>query len=396
MDEYGVYLDIWLNGLKDEINFWNKFIKNEGGEFFFGFDKTVNPNRLFELENDIPSKFEGKIYSFVDVGAGPFSRCGRITNKVILKALSVDPLAYAYNMLKDKYSVDNGLKLVCGFVELLEYDFLPNTFDMVHMSNALDHSFSPIDGVYQLLNICKVGGKVILRHAENEAEREFYQGLHQWNLSLHNEENSFIIWRGNNRFDVCKMFGEYADIQLYPDVKEKNGNWVYNKVVMTKKCDIPLPKNQYYDVLLKHVYKYMLEGMAKDIFTEEKESVSPTDWKLNKIRDMFHNKCNLKMYINKNEIDNVIIYGMGAIGKNLAYLLQNVGVHLKVCIDKQGKECGFSNAVTLEECTYLEADVIIITTDKQVNEIKCALEKKSSSKIMHIDEFLINVNECTT
>lgn len=46
------------------------------------------------------------------------------------------------------------------------------SFDVVHMSNALDHCFDPIFGLMQLISVCKIGGKVILRHNENEALNE--------------------------------------------------------------------------------------------------------------------------------------------------------------------------------------------------------------------------------
>lgn len=118
-------------------------------------------------------------------------------------------------------------------MELLDNKYGQNSFDMVHMSNSLDHCFDALNGIYQLIYICKIGGKIILRHTENEAERSEYEGFHQWNLSVHNEENSFIIWRGKRRIDIAKELGEYVDIYIYPDQKE--GEWQFNKVVMIKK-----------------------------------------------------------------------------------------------------------------------------------------------------------------
>jgi hypothetical protein len=209
-------------------------MKDEGGIYFFDYQSRTESKRIFSLENDIPEEKIGKPYKFVDIGSGPFSNVGSITDKVYLDALYVDPLASVYNMVKNRYDLNDTMKLQTGFVELLIKNFEPNSFDMVHMSNALDHSFSPIDGIYQLLNICKIGGKVVLRHAENEAVNENYQGLHQWNLSLHNKEKSFIIWRDDERYDVCEIFSEYADIYLYPDEIEKEDRWIYNKVVLIK------------------------------------------------------------------------------------------------------------------------------------------------------------------
>ena len=136
--------------------------------------------------------------------------------------------------------------------------YAENTFDMVHMRNSLDHSFDPLHGLLELLFICKVGGKIILRHAENEAVNENYSGLHQWNLSLLNEENSFVIWNGNGRYDVCELLSSYADFELYPiESREKGG---HNTVVITKtnRIDIPSDADYYSEIIHDCNYKFLL------------------------------------------------------------------------------------------------------------------------------------------
>lgn len=179
MDEQ---LDRWLNGIYNEIFFWKNYMETGGGRFKSGFADTIEKNKKFILEDDL-SFFEGKDrVDFIDVGSGPFSRCGFVTEKIKLNCISVDPLADIYTILKRKNHLENGVKLESGFVELLDKKFPKNTFDFVHMSNALDHSFNPIVGISQLLNVCKIGGKVVLRHNQNEAETEQYDGFHQWNL----------------------------------------------------------------------------------------------------------------------------------------------------------------------------------------------------------------------
>ena len=197
-------------------------MKTEGGVSFYGFAQTTSSQKKFMLEDDIPDSMLDKEINFIDIGSGPFSRCGLITSKAILKATYVDPLAEVYQYLKKINGVDNGVNVTTSFVELLDKKFAANSFDMVHMSNALDHCFSAIDGIYQLLNICKIGGVVILRHHENEAENESYIGLHQWNLSLNNPENSFVIWREGVRIDVCKLLEDYVDFELYSNQIEDN------------------------------------------------------------------------------------------------------------------------------------------------------------------------------
>ena len=142
-------------------------------------------------------------------------------------------------------------------MELLHELYAENTFDMVHMRNSLDHSFDPLHGLLELLFICKVGGKIILRHAENEAVNQKYEGLHQWNLSLLNEEKSFVIWNGNGRHDVCELLSNYADFELYPMDSENDG---HNVVVITKtnRIDIPSDADYYSEIIHDCNYKFLL------------------------------------------------------------------------------------------------------------------------------------------
>lgn len=123
----GYYLK-WLSGLESEIEYWKLFMEEKGGVSFHGYETTISSHRHFELEEDIPSESYGSAYRFLDVGSGPFSRCGRITDKVNLDALSVDPLAAAYNALKKENEIDNGIKLETGFVELL-----PKSLKKIHL-----------------------------------------------------------------------------------------------------------------------------------------------------------------------------------------------------------------------------------------------------------------------
>lgn len=121
-------------------------------------------------------------------------------------------------------------------VEVLHLLFNENEYDFVHMSNSLDHCFDPISGIKELLYITKVGGKVVLRHTNNEAEREKYSGFHQWNLTI--DEGNFIVWRKNEvPLVVNDIISEFAEIEYIGQCEEKlfEDNWEYNKVVIRKK-----------------------------------------------------------------------------------------------------------------------------------------------------------------
>ncbi len=267
----------WLSGINDELQFWDEFFRIKSK------DAVCGKNRAFTLDEQLSDSSYDSL-KFLDVGSGPIGRCGFLSNKIRdLQITAVDPLADAYVYLKRKYHVNNGLDLRYGFVEILDTLFEKNTFDIVHMSNSLDHSFDPIRGIMQMLFVCKMGGKIILRHQENEGERCQYQGLHKWNLSLHNEKNTFLIWNEEQEYDICKMFSDYADIYLYPDFehggKTKEDEWVFNRVVFIKKADIPFQDRRWNDRFHHLIYKFLLNMMfqyasleqpiAKNVFLSE-------------------------------------------------------------------------------------------------------------------------------
>lgn len=384
--DYQMYLKTWAKGIYSELLFWENFVSNEGGNFFYGFNKTVSSSRSFSLENDIPKERYGTEYSFIDVGSGPFSRCGRITTKVKLNVVAVDPLANAYKKIKEKYGVDNGVPLISGFVELLDKQFSPNSFDMVHMSNSLDHCFSAIDGIYQLLNICKIGGKVILRHHENEAENEGYEGLHQWNLSLHNPEKSFVIWRNSERYNICELFKEYADFELYADVQELGGHWIYNKVIMTKKKDVDIPPNTYYEIMLTTFFEVLLNNYLDCIEKAEERGKTDIDKKISLIKHMYHDIERTRDILHSLGLVKIAIYGMGNVGKNLCYVIEQCGVTISQKIDQMGADSGCYDATPLSDIGIIDADAVIISIDS--NEVFEQIAERYSGKIYLLKEFL--------
>ena len=95
INNYNEYLSKWIRGLKDEINFWLHYMQNKGGLSFYGFYETIMPDRKFTLEKDIPMDMYGKKYKFIDVGSGPFSRCGVKTDVVELD----------YEMTKEEWDI---------------------------------------------------------------------------------------------------------------------------------------------------------------------------------------------------------------------------------------------------------------------------------------------------
>lgn len=390
-DDYKEWLKKWMMGLYDEIEFWKNTMETRGGKRYEMFKDNTQKNRKFTLEEDLPKAAKSDEVKFVDIGSGPFSRCGTATDKVNLKTLAVDPLADVYKTLKKEYGIDNGVNLETGFVELLDRKFPSNTFDIVHMSNSLDHCFDPVFGIYQLLNICKIGGKVILRHAENEAA-PYYMGLHQWNLSLHNEEKSFVIWRPEIRFDICELFTEYADIYLYPDIENEIRDWIYNKVVMVKKKDIEIPENDFYDDFLSVMYDFMVDTLLYNVYFKTGDNKNMHNRlvkdKLESLRLMPES---LKKKLQDERIEKVAIYGFGIIGKALYDLLYDLDIEVACVIDRSESKYKGIKSVPLKDFQDTE-DIsrIIVAVAYDYDNIVLALKEQGGiiNKIVSIEEFV--------
>ena len=363
-------LDAWLQGIYSEIEFWNKYIGERGWKYKNKWEITIDSKRRFVLENDIPEECRGSEYSFIDVGSGPFSRCGFITDKVKLNHCAVDPLAEAYKMLKNRYGVNNGINLRTGFVELLDKEFEPNTFDLVHMSNSLDHSFDAVMGIYQLVRICKIGGKVILRHKQNEAFNGKYEGLHQWNLYVDLNSNMFTVWRADERYIINKILSDYAVIKCLEDPIEPD---LFYRVEIIKKKDVVIPQNDIYEKMLLKIYNYMLFVIANDVFKEvnspktifiENNIKALNDIQKNELEELFHN----------NGWNNVAIYGLGKLGIELYNLFDETDIKVVKAIDE--REVEYRGIKTIRPSIiddWNNVDIVIVTVFSGVGQIKSNL-----------------------
>ncbi len=206
--EYSAFVTRWLQGIKSELKYWDGYIATKGYGDIDDFNAYTAVKRPFVYDNI----FSQKNTSFIDVGSGPFSTCGTCTTKTNLQFIAVDMMAPIYSAIKEKYNLQTEVTPQFTIVERLASQFGLEQFDIVHMSNSLDHTFDPMAGIWQLLGVCKVNGTVILEHHQNEAEAAAYDGLHQWNCTLQN--GKFEIWNRETTIDVASELGDLVDITL--------------------------------------------------------------------------------------------------------------------------------------------------------------------------------------
>jgi len=270
---YSEYLDKWYEGIDYEIHFWQYYIESKGKCYEDDFYEVIQNTLPFPHE-DIITKKQTK---FLDVGSGPFS-CGLKTDLTKFEAYAVDPLAYIYSSLKKKNNISSEISPEFAMVENLNVKFESNEFDIVRMRNSLDHSFNPLFGIYSMLNVCKKGGRIILEHTKNEAEKEKYRGFHQWNIEMKNSE--LIIWKPGTEYNITKILENYADV-ITEYISDKD----VVKVIIIKNKDISNSQvNQYAYVLEKKMFEKISEYHINNFFKSRKKPVGLLIRFFNKLR----------------------------------------------------------------------------------------------------------------
>lgn len=96
--------------------------------------------------------------------------------------------------------------------ELISEFYAHKSADIVLIDNALDHCIDPYKSILECLQIVKPGGCLSLRHRCLEGVKEYYYGLHNWNLDY--EGSDFIIWNENNYINVSKRLKDEVDVQI--------------------------------------------------------------------------------------------------------------------------------------------------------------------------------------
>lgn len=203
----------WLNGLSDEIAFWDQWFAKKGLDWPEDYKFRIDPNT--EIQPHIAQYIKTGRERILDCGSGPLTVLGKNYNGIPLQITACDALALEYEKLYQKYEdIDEPIvyPFKCEMEKLDEY-LDDNEFHIVYAQNCVDHSYSPVTAIEQMLKVCKLGGVVLLYHETNEGENEHYKGLHQWNFTK--ENNDFIIWNKTSRINITHYLHSKADVNCH-------------------------------------------------------------------------------------------------------------------------------------------------------------------------------------
>lgn len=193
-------------GIEHEVNFWKGFVKTE--RFLKGWcgpEKTPELNDI--VYNFIKEKlpYDGKV---LDCGSGACSILnGTVKNENLMVT---DLLASEYSKIFDysKHNIVRPIPLAC---EEIPYEEM---FDIVHISNAIDHTADPVKSYEKLLQAVKKGGYLIVQGFENEGEHEKWEGMHQWNISLSNSQLRIASKMGKITYKDGAIIAERVHIEM--------------------------------------------------------------------------------------------------------------------------------------------------------------------------------------
>lgn len=276
-DAYRQCTEKWFAGIENEVGFWDNFIGEKGGPWPRDYERRTQPVPPFVYGHmpELPSWPP----TILDVGAGPISDVGISTPAGNVNLIACDALSPIYDAILLKHNLVPYVRSEFALVERLTERYGANRFDAVIMRNALDHAFYAVDGLLQLFNVAKIGGQVLLAHAENEAQCEFYNGFHQWNITI--DGDKLVFWRDNSRIVVNDLFGDCATITnetrlLESSQKEWPGRrYIYTKIIKHKTIEVPPSKHLhiYDEMIATTAFKAISQSFRK--MTEPKDDQAP-------------------------------------------------------------------------------------------------------------------------
>ena len=217
----------WQSGLKDEIAFWERWIKGKGLEWSedFSFRCSSETELQTYIGDLLTDKNMDSDVRIMDVGAGPLTRIGKRWNGRNIAIYPVDIAAEFFDRLLRRYDITPPVKTMVGEVEHLSQHFDSNYFDLVYAENLLHCSYKPLTALRQMIQVVKPGGTVVLVQSLNEGRKRNYKGLYQWDIFLN--KGDVMIGNADSAANLSCLFSNIVKITCHVE-----NEWV--KVILEK------------------------------------------------------------------------------------------------------------------------------------------------------------------
>ena len=174
--------------LREEVAFWRSLFDGTHANRLFVdmFQERVANERRFQphLEQLVEHLPINSVVRVLDVGSGPITQVGTVSDRWRVEITAVDPLAEEYRVLREEFGASRRgvIYRQCNAEELTRY-FRRGSFDVVYARNALDHTCNPLAAMHQMIEVAKLTGACWLTHSTDEGKKQRYSQLHQWDFS---------------------------------------------------------------------------------------------------------------------------------------------------------------------------------------------------------------------
>lgn len=170
-----------------ELMYWNNTLRSGDNPYVLErldevtLGKTACPEFLLDIVAQETRRL-GRKPRVLDFGAGPFSTLVYLHKAALAEVTAVDTLSDEYRVLLESHGIAWPLIPQRASGETLSDRFGAESFDIVFVSNALDHTQAPALTWMNLFQVTRVGGVLAHRHAIREASHEHWDQLHQFDL----------------------------------------------------------------------------------------------------------------------------------------------------------------------------------------------------------------------
>ncbi len=180
---YCLYLElVWKHTSLREEHFYLKALLENNEKA-----KEICGQLLVDYCTDF-QKVHGKLPKVLDVGCGPVSSLAYLKYNSLADLIGVDPLAREYAELLKLHDKLSPVMQQYAVGEDLTDTFPEQSFDIVHIRNALDHCSCPALVWFNMFKLVKVEGILVHSHSIREATKEGFKQLHQYDLYPSNEQ----------------------------------------------------------------------------------------------------------------------------------------------------------------------------------------------------------------
>jgi SAM-dependent methyltransferase len=196
-----------------ESGFWRDALMAPGAKEAFADRLDPNSTKADECMQRALDSLDQSEVAILDVGSGPLTSVPKAYPGKELTVTASDALADEYVEDMRRAGIEPPVPPVrCSGEELIS-KFGEDSFDLVFMANALDHTADPLLVLRNMIGVAKPNGIVALHHMSCEGERNGYFGIHMWNID--NQDGRFVIWNQTTKVDVAEHLGDGYEVDCW-------------------------------------------------------------------------------------------------------------------------------------------------------------------------------------